>query len=136
METERLYTFIEIFNKFFFRKEKNVKESERNANSAIVKENQIDSLISSMVKKLGDLPRSLNDNLKNGHQEQEAVNEILEEERSELRKKQERNELTVQRFDDENKIIGTSIRAMKDKILEIAEVLSGKLITIYKIEQQ
>ena len=113
-----------------------MKESERNANSAIVKENQIDSLISSMVKKLGDLPRSLNDNLKNGHQEQEAVNEILEEERSELRKKQERNELTVQRFDDENKIIGTSIRAMKDKILEIAEVLSGKLITIYKIEQQ
>ena len=83
-----------------------------------------------MVKKQNDLPRALTECFENGHQEQEAVKKIIEEERSELRKKQEKNELTIQDFDYESKVVESSIKALKDKIVEIATVLSGEFVVL------
>ena len=83
-----------------------------------------------MVKKQNDLPRSLTECFENGHHEQEAVKKIIEEERSELRKKQERNELTILDFDNESNVVESSIKALKDTILEISQVLSGEFVVL------
>ena len=109
------------------RKEKNVNDAEKNTKNAVSKENQIEGLISSMVKSFDNLPKTLADNIKTELEAQTASKGVLEAERSELMQKLDKNEFTLRDFNDEKKRVDISIVALKDKVLELAEVLSGNV---------